>query len=371
MALSPDVIFELFLPAEPSPAQKAQIAGYVRGGLPEVIQEPVPPVWNPDKNVLTVGYWIVTTGFTQDQLEASLRASSFISPFDKQTLGLFLSTGYISIVAFETLNLPKKLDEFVGYTTLDNLSVTSSTAGIVTTVFGRYHPPVLPDVFFTYTISDTLAVNHSGGGPPLTYNELTDLQLDAVSAAIVAGTLSGFLGGSVVGFFVGGFVFGLGQFGGGLFDPHAQGAGAKLADGWPGAVLTPISPGLTGKLDFNWGDPNVHNSGVHVDNSGVRTVGTWNFDVRSPEVRIDGPTDLSFNELQPGVMGRYTVKFTDLRGDVAVVWGGEAAGGGLSTTVQFDNGGDFDITARVTDVDNVSATGATTVTVTETSDDRG
>ncbi len=88
-------------------------------------------------------------------------------------------------------------------------------------------------------------------------------------------------------------------------------------------------------------------------------------------MNIVGPTDLSFNESQPGVMGRYTVESTDLRGDVTVVWGGEAAGGGPTTTVQFDNGGDFTITARVTDVDNVSATGTTNVTVTETSDDRG
>jgi len=364
MALSPDVIFELFLPAEPSTDQKAQIGGFVRGGLPEVIQEPVPPVWNPQKNVLTIGFWIVTTGFTLDQLEASLRASSFISGTGSETIGLFISTGYISIVAFEVLGLPKKLGASVGYITLDNLSVTTSSAGIVTRVFGRYHPEVLPDISFTYTISDTLALNTSGKRPPLTYNESTDLQIDIGAAAIVAGILSSFLGGSVVGFFVGGFVFGVGQFGGGLFDPHAQGAGAKLADGWPGAVLTDFSPPLTGKLDFNWGELNV-------DNSGVRTVGTWNFDVRSPQVQIVGPTELSFNESQAGVMGRYTVEFSDLRGDVAVVWGGEAAGGDLTTTVQFDNGGDFDITARVTDVDNVSATGATTVTVTETSDDRG
>jgi hypothetical protein len=153
-------------------------------------------------------------------------------------------------------------------------------------------------------------------------------------------------------------------FGGGLFDPHAKGAGAQIANGWPSAALTPIKPPLSGKLVFTWGELNV-------DNSGVRTVGTWNLDVRSPEVHIVGPTDLSFNESQPGVMGRYTVELTDLRDGVTVVWGGEAAGGDLTTTVQFDNGGDFTITARVTDVDNVSATGATNVTVTETSDDRG
>jgi hypothetical protein len=46
MALSPDVIFEVFLPAEPSTDQKAEIGGFVQGGLPEPIPIPVPPVWN-------------------------------------------------------------------------------------------------------------------------------------------------------------------------------------------------------------------------------------------------------------------------------------------------------------------------------------
>ncbi len=361
MALSPDVIFELFLPAEPSTAQKTEIGGFVQAGLPEPIQTPVPPVWNPQKKVLTIGCWIVTGGFTQDQLEASLRGSSFISGTANETIGLFISANYITLAAAVGAKLPKRLDESVGYIILDNLSVAVSSAGIVTRVFGEYHPPVLPKVMFTYVISDTLALNHSGG-PPLKYNESTDLQIDPtgfVETGLIVAALNGYLGAAIL---FGG-LFGRGLLGG-LLDPHAKGAGAQIADGWPGAVLTPISPPLSGKLDFNWGELNV-------DNSGVRTVGTWNFDVRSPQVNIVGPTDLSFSESQPGVMGRYTVESTDLRGDVTVVWGGEAAGGGPTTTVQFDNGGDFTITARVTDVDNVSATGTTNVTVTETSDDRG
>ena len=356
MALSPDVIFELFLPFEPSTAQKGEIAGFVQGGLPEPIQNPVPPVWNPAKKVLTVGFWIVTDGFTQDQLEASLRASSFISGTGNMTAGLFLSAAYILLAAAENLKLPNRLEQSVGFSILNNINVKVSSAGIVTTVFGEYHPPVLPKVVFTYTISDSLTLN--GERSPLKYHESTDLQLDTIGV-IEAAVLISLLNpawGTVV--FFGGL------FAAGLFDPNAKGVGAQLANGWPSTILTPILPPLSGKLIFTWGQLNV-------DNSGVRTVGTWNLGVRSPQVQIVGPTDLSFNESQPGVMGRYTVELTDLRDGVTVVWGGEAAGGDITTTVQFDNGGDYAITARVTDVDNFSATAATNVTVTETSDDRG
>jgi hypothetical protein len=362
MALSPDVIFELFLPFEPSTAQKGQIVGFVQGGLPETIQSPVPPVWNPTKKVLTVGFWIVTDGFTQEQLEASLRASSFISGTGHMTAGLFISTNYILLAAATNLKLPKRIEESVGHIILNNINIKVSSAGIVTTVFGEYDPPVLPKVVFTYTISDTLALNESPP-PPLKYHESTDLQLDIIGVienAVLLGMLDGFWGT---------VVFFTGLFGAGLFDPHAKGAGAQLANGWPSTVLTPTSPPpLSGKLVFTWGPPWGQ---LNVDNSGVRTVGTWSFDVRSPQVQIVGPTDLSFNESQPGVMGRYTVSLTDFRDVKTVVWGGDAAGGDITTTVQFDNGGDFTITAQVTDVDNVSATGATNVTVTETSDDRG
>jgi hypothetical protein len=138
--------------------------------------------------------------------------------------------------------------------------------------------------------------------------------------------------------------------------------GAQLANGWPSVILTPISPPLTGKVIFTWAQLNL-------DGSGLRTLGTWNPALRNPQVGIVGPTALSFKEGQPGATGFYSVELTDLVKDGAtVVWGGEAAGGGLKTSVQFDTAGDFSITVRVTDVDNVSATAATNVAVTETSD---
>lgn len=138
--------------------------------------------------------------------------------------------------------------------------------------------------------------------------------------------------------------------------------GAQLALGWPSVILTPISPPLTGKIVFAWNKLNV-------DDSGVRTLGTWNLAVRSPQVRIAGPTALSFKEGQPGATGFYTVELTDLvKDNPTVVWGGDASGGDLSTMVQFDTGGHFSITVRVTDVDNVSATTAMNVAVTETRD---
>jgi hypothetical protein len=201
MGLSPDVIFELFLPAEPSTDQKAQIVGFVQGGLPVPVQQPVPPVWNPDNNVLTIGFWIVTDGFTEDQLGASLRASSFISGTGSMTAGLFNSRAYILLTAAEGLKLPKKVGEHPGYIILDNINVEVSSS-IVTTLFGSYHPSiVLPSARFTYTISDSLMLNHSGeGGPPLKYNESTHLQFDTVGVieeAVLVGMLDAFLGGVV------------------------------------------------------------------------------------------------------------------------------------------------------------------------------
>jgi hypothetical protein len=354
MGLSPDVIFELFLPAEPSTDQKAEIAGVVQGGLPVQVQQSVPPVWNPDKNVLTIGFWIVTDGFTEDQLVASLRASSFISGTGSMTVGLFNSGAYILLTAAEGLKLPKREGEPLGYIILDNLNVEVSSS-VVTTLFGSYHPQILPHVRFTYTVTDSLTLNQSGdGGPPLKYKESTDLQWDrggVIEEAVLV---------SMVNLLLGGVVFFGGMFGGGLFDPNAKGVGAQVANGWPKSALTPISPPLSGKVIFTWGELNV-------DDSGVRTLGTWNLAVRSPQVRIVGPTALSFKESAGSVSAGYTFKIVaDLNGVASVVWGGDAVGVGLETQVNFGAPGDYTIQVSVTDFDNFTATAATNVTVKET-----
>jgi hypothetical protein len=352
MALSPDVIFELFLPAEPSTDQKAEIVGFVQGGLPVPVQQPV-TVWNPDHNVLTIGFWIVTDGFTEDQLQASLRASSFISGTGSMTAGLFFSTALIRGAAAQ--GWPPQTPP--AHITFDNnINLEVSSAGIVTTVRGAYHPPILPSVGFTYTINDSLTLNQSPP-PALHYNESTRLQLsfwDVLANDAILGLLEPFLPGV---FWV---TFAVGLFGGELFDPHAQGPGATLANAWPSTVLTPISPPLSGKVIFTWGKLNV-------DDSGIRTIGTWNLAVRSPQVQIVGPRSLQLKASAGSVTGGYTFNAnSDLNQVASVVWGGDANGTAYHTVVNFGAGGDYSIQVSVTDVDNVTATAATNVRVTET-----
>jgi hypothetical protein len=166
-------------------------------------------VWNPAKNVLTIGYWIDASGFTEDQLKASVRASSFISGTGSMTAGLFLSTAVIEGAAkLGWSKQPKNVDESVGNITLDdNINVEVSSAGIVTKVTGAYHPPVLPSVGFTYTISDSLTLNQPQP-PALKSNESTDLQfstLGVIEEAFLLDLLSPILG-SVV--FFGGLLEG-------------------------------------------------------------------------------------------------------------------------------------------------------------------
>ena len=301
---------------------------------------------------LTIGLWIAQDGFTDAQLQDSLRASSFIS--SGMTADLFVSAAVIRLAADQAwATVQKRIPQTIGFVTLnDKINVDISSAGIVSEVDGAYHPQVLPKIDFSYTIKDSLTIDQSGVLKP---NESTDLHLSTlgvIEESVLIGLLNSFLGAVV---FISGGVLGTG-----LADPHA-GVGAQLANSWPTVILTPTSPPLTGKVIFTW-------SKVNVDNSGVSTLGTWNLALRSPQVRIAGRSTLSFPNTNPSVSSTYrVVDFTDLEIEGAtVVWSGEAEGGGLITTVEFDSPGAFSIQARVTDVDNVSATAATTVTVTET-----
>ena len=351
MAPPPDVIFELFLPAQPSTDQTAAIIDSVQNGLPVPVQKPE-PVWNPNNNVLSLGFWIDIDGFTDAQLQDSLRASSFIST--GMTAALFVSTAVIQLTADQAWAAPtvkKRIPQAIGFITLnDKINVDVSSAGIVTKVGGAYHPPVFPSIDFTNTINDSLTVDQSGA---LKTNESTDTHLSTlgdIEVAVTEGAVGSILSVTAV-------------FGGLVANPDEAGVGvgAQLASHWPTVILTPTSPPLTGKMIFDW-------SKINVDNSGVSTLGRWSLGLRSPQFRIAGATTLHFPDTNPGVSSVYSVvDITDLKvGGATVVWSGEAEGGGLRTTVQFDSPGAFSIQARVTDVDNVSATAATLVTVAET-----
>jgi hypothetical protein len=71
----PDVIFEVFTSFEPSADETANIQGFLQKGLSLAV--PLPKalsVWNPDKQVLTLGFWIDPQNvYTDDQLKESLR----------------------------------------------------------------------------------------------------------------------------------------------------------------------------------------------------------------------------------------------------------------------------------------------------------
>lgn len=355
MTVSPDLIFELVLPSPPSAAETAAIVSFVQGALPFQFQVSE-SVFNTSNSVLSIGCWIVNDGSTTTQLQDSLRASSFIS--GGMTVDLFVSKAAIQQRADQVwATEPKNQAVEGGHITLNNnISVDVTSSGIVTTVGGGYHVvvfhhQVLPTVDFTYTITDSLTIQSA---VLQLSNESTHVQLSQ-SGIIVDSLLI-----SLLSPILGAIAFFGAELGGGLADPHRQGVGAQLAQNWPSIVLTPNAPPLTGKVIFTWSQLNM------VSGRGISTLGTWSLAARSPQVQITGPKSLSFSKSQPGATAFYTAELTDLQADGAtVVWSGAADGGNLTTRVTFDTGGFFSIRVSVTDVDNMSATAATSVQVTE------
>jgi hypothetical protein len=81
-------------------------------------------------------------------------------------------------------------------------------------------------------------------------------------------------------------------------------------------------------------------------------------------VTIAGLTAVSFPRSKGSAIETYSVVLTDLRAaNATVAWSGAAHGSGAQTRVTFEIPGEFHIQAKVTDTDNVSATGGTTVLV--------
>jgi hypothetical protein len=126
---------------------------------------------------------------------------------------------------------------------------------------------------------------------------------------------------------------------------------------WPSQVLTEIIPPyLPGKLTLAWSE-------LTVDVEGVRTLGAYRFAERAPRVSIVGPRDLSMRPIGH-VTASYRVDIGDLRAPLTAQWTGVADGsGGLVAKAMFHSSGSFPIRATVRDVDGLSGTGGTTVSV--------
>jgi hypothetical protein len=349
MAASPDVIVELVV--SPCPPQNTidDITQVVMAIFPLALVSEAVCANNtkvvPNASVLAIGLWLGRNGSTDAQLLDALRAASFIS--GNRTAALFVSAQMIQHMAAASWAGKNKHQ---GRATLNNtIIVDISSADIITKVSGTYDVPVLPDISFTDTITETLTLNPPGSFPALQAHVSTNLDVsqggiiaDSILIALIAPLLGGIA------------LFG-GEIAAAAENPQEAGVGTSLANSWPAVVL--ISKPIVGKVTFTW-------SALTVDTSGVRTLGTYALGLRSPKVVIAGPTAVSFPRSKGSALESYSVVLTDLRaGNATVVWSGAAHGGGAHTTVTFEIAGQFHIQAKVTDTDNVSATGGTTVFV--------
>ena len=211
--------------------------------------------------------------------------------------------------------------------------------------------PLLPDISFTDTITETLAlIEPAGQKPALQAHSSDDLNVSQggiIADSIILALISPILGGI-------GFIGG--EIGAGVYNPGVTGVGASLANSWPAVILT--GQPLVGKVTFSW-------SALTVDETGVRTQGSFSLAPRSPGVSIAGPTSVSFPQTHPSAVETYTAETTDLD-NPTVVWSGAAQGQGTSVEVVFDREGTFHIEAAASDVDGVSAGGQISVMVTIT-----
>ncbi|HEY7579049.1 MAG TPA: hypothetical protein VH855_15770 [Acetobacteraceae bacterium] len=363
MGVAPDVMFQLALSVPLDQDAIAGIAGAVQasvftGSVLDYLRKEniplLPPQTSYTGGVVSVGLWLgaeqrpdgkwTADGFTDAQRLQALIGAGFISGGD--TAGFLFSqammqfSGRAQLTAKPTSGVKP-----------DSLKVTlNSSTDIVTVVQGSYSVPVLPDIDYTYTVHESLRLNPQGSSPAmasrLVSRNLDVSQLDIIADSILIGLVESGLGGiALIG----------GEIKAGTEDPNKPGVASSLADDWPTDSLT--SKPIAGKITFLWTD-------LTVSASAVRTRGHLQLGFRQPQVKILGPTAVSFRQTQPGVSETYSLALTDLRPENAtVVWGGEAAGSGLQTSVRFDVAGSFRITATVTDTDNVTATGTTTVFV--------
>ena len=365
MGASPDVMFQFAFSISLSADAIADIAKSVQDSVftsstrnyfqkHNILPLPAQTVYA--NGVLSVGLWIgaaesqdgkwVEDGITDAQRLQALITSGFIS--GGQTVGFLFSRAMMELRG--KADLTAKPTSGVQP---DSLKVSLSPNEMVTTVKGSYHVPVLPDIDFTYTVHEALSLNPQGSSPPLTARAISHnldvSQLGIIADSILVGLVQNGLGAITL----------IGEeIAAGTRDPNDPGVGASLAAAWPASNL--ISKPIVGKVTFLW-------TQLTMDATAVRTTGHLQVGLRSPQVKILGPTSVSFPQTQPSATETYSVALTDLRPENArVVWGGEARGTGTQTKVRFDIAGTFRITATVTDTDNVSATGATAVGVTIT-----
>lgn len=357
MPLSPDIVAEFVVPICPPDEILDQLAEQLSANflLSLEADQKALAVCAPrlvvETNVVTVGMWVESDGFSDDELRGALVDSSLLTP--GRTIALLVTARAIQRLVAEVW---AAADKSIGRITLgEEISVDVGSDGIVTEVRGTYDPPlfVFPDLDFTYTIRESLSLRPAGSAPPVEARTSTDLDVGApglLAASLIVGVLNPILGAIVF--------FGVQEIAESQA-PEVLGVGGALASQWPSEILTQIEPPfLPGKFILSWSD-------LTVDEEGVRTLGIFTPTERAPKVSIVGPLEVRVQEALGHKEARYHGDIHDLRAPLTTQWSGAVGGSELATSVLFFSAsvGQKPISVSVRDVDGLSAADAITVRV--------
>jgi hypothetical protein len=304
---------------------------------------------NGGTKVVTIGLWLGSNSFSDNELLGALAAVDLLTP--GKTAALLVSSHAIQLVAEGAWAAQTKT---IDRATLDDtIDVHLEGDVIVTRVTGNYDVPLLPDIRFSYTIRDQLLLAAQGSVPPLT--TATSTNFDTGNAGLGLNALIIGLIRPIIAAILVLTADDIGQ----SHVPDTEGVGAQLASAWPPQILTSINPdrGLLGKITFSWSD-------LTVNENGVLTLGTYESVSRTPQVNILGPSSASIQEAVGDVRRTFRADPHDLRAPLTIHWGGAASGSELKTTALFSQTGAAKVRLTIRDTDALSASTEHTVTVT-------
>jgi hypothetical protein len=302
--------------------------------------------------ILSTGLWTDDGGDTDGQLAEALTAAGLLIP--GRGAALLLTAAALQSMATDAWQtVDKKIEATIGFVRLgDDISVEIDGDVIVTTVNGHYKVRFMPNLPFKFVIRERLDVQRTGGSPALVVVESTKKMV--VGVLKVAALLS------LLSLPLGALTFWKGDE---LAEsvaptPNVGGAGGNLAAQWPAQILTDIAPpARPGKITFLWTD-------LHVDATGVRTLGAFLPLPREPEVSLTGPASISLQQPHGWTVVTYEAVTSDLRFPLQRLrWiiDGVAAGRRATQEVSFGMRGVVDppdenrlVRVEVTDADGLA-----------------
>lgn len=352
MAPAPDVVTEFVVgPICPRQSDLDELARQFAANLPDLPGEPGSMALcsmneTAGANVVKIGVWTDTEGFTDSQRREALAAATLLAA--NRTVALFTTARAISVIADA---LWATIDKRQGRLRLgEELDVTLGNGQIVSVVRGSYDPPALPRVNFTYTARDRLSLTSPGSSPALSNDMSTDVDVSAGGSAVSAILLA------ILGPLLGGIVFFTADAIASSQAPAIEGVGDALAAQWPPLILTAIQPPLPGKFVLMWSD-------LSVDEAGVLTLGTFLPATREPRVSIRGSTNVAIREALGHATITYRLDITDLRSP-EISWSGVATGNGRTARVMFRTAGTHRVGVRIRVADALEASDEISVTTT-------